>query len=295
MKYKNLNGLRTVQVMTKEAALYAGSIDGKMGPGTLKGLQQMLDFHHRSTTGRPMPAPTYTAIAGDEVDQAIGRVQDLLKAAGTYPGKVDGIYGNGTYNGVYVPYMSFITQNNVPAYDAAWSKRVTKAFIAKIRAWVKMRGHPPEAVHWLMACMCFESAGTFRPDIQNAAGSQAYGLIQFMAGAAKDLGTTLDQIKRMSQMDQLDLVFAYFDLWAKWGKEYNQLEDFYLTIFYPKAVGMSADQVLFDRSNSAHLKAYTQNKGFDFDRDGKITVGEISSRLYDTFYSGMDTANRVIL
>jgi len=116
-----------------------------------------------------------------------------------------------------------------------------------------------------------------------------------MTGAAKDLGTTLDKIKAMSQLDQLDLVFAYFDLWAKWGKRYNQLEDFYLTIFYPKAVGMTADQVLFDKNNPAYLKAYTQNRGFDFDKDGKITIGEISARLYDTYYLGMDTSNRVLV
>lgn len=295
MSFRNLNGLRTVQVMAKEAGLYTGKIDGKLGPGSLGGLQTMVGFHFKTTTGRELPAVRRTAIQGDADRQAIGQIQDLCKTAGTYTGDVDGLYGPNTRMALFVPYKSYTTAKNCPVYDTAWSKKVTKIFIAKIRAWVKLRGHPIEAVDWLMACIHFESGGTFSPSIQNGAGAQAFGLIQFMAGAAKDLGTTLDKIKAMSQLDQLDLVFAYFDLWAKWGKRYNQLEDFYLTIFYPKAVGMTADQVLFDKNNPAYLKAYTQNRGFDFDKDGKITIGEISARLYDTYYLGMDTSNRVLV
>lgn len=293
--YKNLNGLRTVQVLIKEVGLYSGGIDGKMGPGTLGGIQRLVAYHHKLTTGRDLGVISRTPVPGDALNVAIGQIQDLLKATGTYMLPVDGSYGPGTYAGVYAAYKSYMTINKIPQLDAAWSRKVSKAFLSKIHAWVLLRGHPIEAVDWLMACMHFESGGTFSPTIQNGAGAQAFGLIQFMTGAAKDLGTTLDKIRAMSQLEQLDLVFAYFDLWAKWGKEYNQLEDFYLTIFYPKAVGRAADKVLFDKNDPAYLKAYTQNKGFDFDGDGKITVGEISSRLYDTYYLGMDTTNRVIL
>jgi hypothetical protein len=99
----------------------------------------------------------------------------------------------------------------------------------------------------------------------------------------------------MSQLDQLDLVFAYFDLWSKRGKTYTQLEDFYLTIFYPVAVGMSPDSVLFSANSSTPLiaKSYVQNKGFDINNSGTITIAEISATVRAKYYAGMLPTNRV--
>src|SRR5690625_4614109 len=73
------------------------------------------------------------------------------------------------------------------AWGAAVSLEFCKTAIALSR---KLKIDPS----WLMACMAFESARTFRPDIRNAAGSGATGLIQFMPATARGLGTTVDAL-----------------------------------------------------------------------------------------------------
>jgi len=175
-----------------------------------------------------------------------------------------------------------------------WSKRVSKAFTDKVVAGCKARNWYVGAADHLMGCMYFESGGTFDPAKQNNGGSKYFGLIQFGALAAKDLGIPLEDIIKMSQLDQLDLVFTYFDMWAKRGKKYARLEDFYLTIFYPAAVGKKPDEVLFRKNGNTALevKSYLQNNGFDYNKDDVITIGEINDRLYKVYYEGMLPSNR---
>jgi hypothetical protein len=92
-------------------------------------------------------------------------------------------------------------------------------------------------------------------------------------------------------------------MWGKRGKKFTQLEDFYLTIFYPAAVGKKADQPLFHERTPENqqlvgdfeAKAFIQNKGFDRNKDGIITVGEICTTIYNTYYTGMDPVNRLPL
>lgn len=293
MSYRNINGLRDTQVLLKEVNLYPGSIDGKWGGGTLDGLTNMVSYFWARTKGGKLPGYVQTVCSGDASAQAITKVQDLLKAAGLYTGKVDGVYGKGTANGVFSAFLCYRATNGIPELDACWSKRLSKAFIGKVRAWVKLRGLPLAAVDWIIACMAFETAGTFDQTKKNMAGAAYYGLIQFGDAAAKDLGTTTAELVKLSQLDQLDWVFKYFDMWSKRGKTFTQLEDFYLCIFYPAAVGKTADTVIF--SKQVETKAYTQNAGLDINKDGFITVGEINERIYQMYYQGMDPANRVVL
>lgn len=98
-------------------------------------------------------------------------------------------------------------------------------------------------------------------------------------------------------------MFKYFEMWGKRGKKYTQLEDFYLAIFYPAAVGKKADTTLFRERTEENkqligdfeAKAFIQNKGFDRNKDGVITVGEICTTIYNTYYTGMDPVNRLPL
>ena len=279
--------------MLKELSLYGGSIDGKWGSGSSDGMLALVSYYWARVKGGKLPAFTHTVIEGDASYQAIMRVQDLLKAAGLYKGLVDGIYGRNTYDGMLSAFICYRATNGLVQLDACWSKRVSKAFIQKIRDWVKARGLPSEAVDWLLGCIAFETAGTFDHTKQNMAGAKYFGLIQFGDAAAKDLGTTTAALIKLTQLEQLDYVFAYFDMWAKRGKKCTQLEDFYLTIFYPAAVGKSADTVIFVKD--VDTKAYTQNGGLDIDKDGKITVGEINDRIYQMYFQGMEPANRVPL
>ena len=83
-----------------------------------------------------------------------------------------------------------------------------------------MTKHGKETKHvsYLLSCMAFETAGTFSPSVQNGK-TKATGLIQFMPTTAKDLGTTIEALKAMDFMTQLDWVFKYFEKNKVFDKE----------------------------------------------------------------------------
>src|SRR5215813_9792931 len=121
----------------------------------------------------------------------------------------------------------------------AFGKRVTPAFASKVRDIAGGLGCDPS---WLMACMAFESAETFSPSILNGAGSGAVGLIQFMPSTAAALGTSTEALAKMSAEAQLDFVRQYF---APQRGRLQSLDDVYMAILWPAAIGKASDFVLF--------------------------------------------------
>lgn len=119
---------------------------------------------------------------------------------------------------------------------------------------------------FLMAAMSFETGGTFSPSIQNRL-SRATGLIQFLPSTAISLGTSIQALAQMTAERQLDFVEKYF---VRFTGQLNILEDVYMAILYPRAVGMGRSYVLF-RSPSVE---YQQNRGLDSNLDGAVTVAE---------------------
>lgn len=128
--------------------------------------------------------------------------------------------------------------------------------------------------NWLMAAMDLETAGTFSPSIQNSS-TKATGLIQFMPDTAKALGTSVDDLKQMSNVDQLDYVFQYL---KPYSPKIKSFVDLYLTIFFPAAVGQPDSFIIQAKNLSASLIAKL-NPLFDLNKDGKITVAEIQQVL----------------
>jgi peptidoglycan hydrolase-like protein with peptidoglycan-binding domain len=126
--------------------------------------------------------------------------------------------------------------------------------------------------NFLLAVMSFESGETFSPSVKNAAGSGAVGLIQFMPSTAKQLGTTTAALAAMTAEDQLDFVAKYF---RQFKKPLLTIEDVYMAVLMPSAIGKGSDFVLFRKPS----KAYDQNKGLDINKDGLITVGEAADRV----------------
>ena len=126
--------------------------------------------------------------------------------------------------------------------------------------------------NFLMAVMSFETGGTFSPKIKNAAGSGAVGLIQFMPDTAKGLGTTTEALAQMSAEEQLDYVARHF---ARFKNKLKTIEDTYMAVLWPAAVGKGADYVLFKKGT----KTYDQNRGLDINHDGEITVGEAAAKV----------------
>ena len=167
----------------------------------------------------------------------------------------------------------------------AWGKKVSKPFQDRVK---EVAANLQTDPCFLMACMAFESGGTFSPSIRNAAGSGAVGLIQFMPTTAQALGTTTQQLASTSAVKQLDYVEKYFI--GRTGK-LKTLEDVYMTILWPAAVGKLLSFVLFDKQDPNHPRRYIQNAGLDFNRDGKITKGEAANKVQRRLAEGLQPEN----
>lgn len=102
--------------------------------------------------------------------------------------------------------------------------------LRKINKISKKHGIKPS---WLILTMFKESR--VNPKAVNPS-SGASGIIQFMPSTARNLGTTVEKIREMSFYRQLRYVDKYLVSLNK-SKLINTYEDFYLAIFYPRALG----------------------------------------------------------
>lgn len=168
----------------------------------------------------------------------------------------------------------------------AWGKKVTSGFIQYLLRFCDDLDIDPS---WLMACMAFETGRTFDPAITNKAGSGAVGLIQFMPQTALSLATTSEKLAAMDAVEQLGYVEAYFEMTPR----LRSLEDTYMAILWPAAIGKPLDYVLFDSHDEKHPKRYIQNAGLDWNKDGVITKAEASMRVLRMLEEGLRPENVV--
>jgi hypothetical protein len=133
--------------------------------------------------------------------------------------------------------------------------------------------------NYLMACMAFETGETFSPCVKNP-GSSATGLIQFMSSTAKSLGTTTNDLCKMSAVEQLDYVSKYFQPYK--GK-IKTIADIYMVIFCPKGVGKEMDYTLYPPRQID----YDRNKGLDKDKDAIITKQEAYNAVKNKLEKGL--------
>lgn len=130
----------------------------------------------------------------------------------------------------------------------------------------------------LLKVMHFETGGTFDPAQKNKAGSSGTGLIQFMGDTAQRLTgeeTKAEALRFLSSMtatEQLDYVEKYL---SPYKGKINSLDDLYMAILYPRAIGKDSEYPLFKRGSDA----YDKNKGLDANRDGSVTKEEAASRV----------------
>lgn len=172
----------------------------------------------------------------------------------------------------------------IPMYPLAWGRLVDDAFRQRVREIAyKLRWD----ANWLMDIMAFESAKTFSPSIRNAAGSGAVGLIQIIKNVAIGLGTTLDQLAAMTALKQLDYVEKYL---LPYSLRVHSLEDAYMAVLYPKAIGKPNDFVLFADDPVGH-RAYFENRGLDYNADHKITKTEATQRVGELLIEGLKPEN----
>ena len=121
------------------------------------------------------------------------------------------------------------------------------------------------------------SESSFDPKAVNK-DTGATGLIQFMPEVAESLGTTTDEIQKMSRAEQVKLIDKYFDM--------NKLPDnptagqLKTNVLMPAYTDKSDDFELmtknkqFTDGEAGNPNTYSQNKGLDYNEDGFVTVGE---------------------
>lgn len=164
----------------------------------------------------------------------------------------------------------------------SYNPAVGQDFLNATDAIAQRLGTRPE---YLLAAMGFETGGTFSPSVRNQAGSGATGLIQFMPSTARGLGTSTNALAGMSQTQQLQYVERYL---RPYQGQLDSLEDVYMSILYPAAIGRGAGHTLFSRGTTA----YRQNQGLDVNRDGRVTVGEATEKVR-SYLPSQETLNRL--
>jgi len=229
--------------------------------------------------------------------ETLKELQRNMKAMGVYAGAIDGLWGpasHGAFTNARRAALKLTKPNDVigPVLFAyckapAWSAKVSPEFVAKVKDIAAKLGMNWLGTDELMSCMAFETGGTFSPTIKNGAGAPYYGLIQFGAAAAKDAGTTIGKLLKMTAEEQLDYVYNFFRPYT--GK-LHVLSDIYMRILYPVAVGKPEDYVLFSEMNRKS-KAYVQNRGLDANRDGLITKAEAAAKVAQKFVEGLHPRN----
>ena len=142
-------------------------------------------------------------------------------------------------------------------------------FIKKVYDISSALGIEPE---WLMQVFMYES-GLDHTAVNKT--TNATGLIQFMPATATALNTTVEKLKAMTNVAQLDYVYLYLKNYA--GK-INSYIDLYFSVFFPAAMN-KADDWVFQTSNLSASKIATQNPVFDLNKDGKLTVAEVREAM----------------
>jgi hypothetical protein len=173
--------------------------------------------------------------------------------------------------------------NNVMALAVSvqplvWGSKVSAQFRDEVRQIAADLDTDPD---WLMAAMAFESGGTFSPSVRNKA-SKAVGLIQFTRAGAKSVGTTQKALAKMTAEEQLTYVEDYL---APYAGRLNSIEDVYMSILYPAAIGKPDDFVIFEKGKKPE-KNYSQNAKLDANHNGKITVEEATAPVIQRLNAG---------
>jgi LysM repeat protein len=231
------------------------------------------------------PASVYTVQAGDNLSQIAARHGVELK--GLLEANPQIRNPNLIYSGqqINLPVLDKTIPQSEPLSnpqitppvngDLIYGDQVSPEFAQKI---VEIAERLSVNPNHLMAVIHFETAGTFSPAIQNPM-SGATGLIQFLRSTAEELGTSTDELAKMSAERQLDFVERYL---MKYAGRMNSVEDTYMAVFYPIAMGRPSDSVLFNQDS----RAYRQNAALDRNHDNRITKAEAAAGIHERIHLG---------
>lgn len=154
-------------------------------------------------------------------------------------------------------------------------------FLAKLKEVSDALSIPPQ---WLMAMMWSESG--LKSDAGNSI--NCVGLIGFCPDTSGGTYKTIDKeqvdmerLRTMKNYEQLEYVKR---LYYPYRNKLTRFVDLYLFNFYPYAVGRADDYVVGSEKGEDYAKKVAaQNKGFDVDHDGKITIKNFKDYLAGKF------------
>jgi len=131
------------------------------------------------------------------------------------------------------------------------------------------------------------------PSIKNEAGSGATGLIQFMPGTAANLGTTTDELSRMTPVEQMEYVRRYFSADNLGAGRLRDLRNdpsqhnVNMAVFLPSMIGKPVDTQIpqeywrqngsirtpadYTRSAEERVNAYVQSNPVDTQTDQMLS------------------------
>lgn len=228
-------------------------------------------------------AQTYTVVAGDTLSaigerfgvdwRILAQINGISNPNLIVPGQVLSLSGHGPgptpppveTPGDGGPSEGGFDYNRIAGVEG--NANVTPQFVAEVEAMAQRLDTRPE---YIIAVMSFETGGSFSPSIRNPV-SSATGLIQFLSSTARGLGTSTAELARMSPVEQLGYVEAYFEPFA--GR-LNTLEGVYTAVLSgsPKP---DPNTTLF----SSGTLAYRQNAPLDTNGDGRITSAEATAAV----------------
>lgn len=125
----------------------------------------------------------------------------------------------------------------------------------------------------LLAVMDFETIGSFSPS-EKSKTSSATGLIQFIESTAGDLGTSTEELAKMTRAEQMVYVDRYL---SRFQGRIKNTGDIYMAVHWPRAVGKKDSYVMYRRGSDN----YSANQSLDTNGDGTVTRGEALQRLRD--------------
>jgi hypothetical protein len=160
-----------------------------------------------------------------------------------------------------------VAAEDLGSRQIAWGAKVSTAFKVKLIEIAQNIGVDP---NYLISAIAFETGETFSPSIKNRSG--ATGLIQFLPDTAVELGTTTADLAAMTAEDQMDYVEKYF---SPYRNRLATIEDVYMAILWPAAIGKANSWVLFSRPSAQ----YDRNSGLDTNKDGAVTKEEAAAMV----------------
>ena len=134
--------------------------------------------------------------------------------------------------------------------------------------------------NWLMTVMFKESG--LDSKIQNKS-TRATWFIQFMPDTAKALGTTVEELKNLSPLSQLDYVEKFY----QGKKDYSSFKELYLQTFFPVARKYMDDpNYVFETRGVSRYQIAKQNPGIAPKGSTEITM-----RDFDNYIAGIVDKN----